>query len=322
MLDREKYVYVRLMRPEFVFRRLLGLPLFDPDWYANIELAADESASLRAIADSAGGRFENRRLLFLLGAMPRSGTNFLFEMLLRHPRFARPAIPFDEFAAMASPDSFDTPRQVIGRFHPPSGAAFARLEWMAYSMAGFRTRLLSMAADETITVVKEPHVYHVELQPVMFPRDPCILVMRDARYVVDSFYRTFAGRRLGRTFEDVCLETATAMAKTLAFLKDAAPDQVYPVRYEEATADRAGFMSGLLTWLGEEVRAEDLSGLDDVPVLGSSTHSRGADGQVNWEPKSACADFNPATRPIDWTAAQQRIFERHCAGINRQAGYS
>jgi protein-tyrosine sulfotransferase len=320
MADR-KYIAIRFLRPDFAARRLMSLPVFDERAYAGVDLSPEEENNLRAVAESAARPFEKRRLLFVYGAMPRSGTNFLFEVLLRHPLFARPGIGFDELGVLADPAVFEEPRRVIGSFHPPSGAAFARLEWMAFALAGLRNRLLSLAAEDTVTVVKEPHAYHLELLPVMFPCDRCIMLLRNARYIVDSYFRTFAGRRFGRTFEDVCLETAAALAKVLDFL-DRTPRQfVHPVRYEDVALRRESVMTAILDWLGEEARPQDMLELDNIPVLGSSTHSRDANGAVSWAPRAVDANFDPVSRPLEWTRTQEEVFTKTCAEVNRRAGY-
>ena len=321
MLDRERYFEFRFLRPNFAARRLMSLPVFDARKYADANLSPQEAAHLRTVSLEAGKTFPRRKLLFVFGCMPRSGTNFLFEMLLCHPRFARSAIPLDEFGVLASPEAFDAPRNTIGRLHPPSAAAFARMEWMAFALAGFRNRLLSLAADDTVTVIKEPHAYHIELLPVLFQQDRCIVLLRNARYIVDSYFRTFVRRRFGRSFEEVCMETAAALTKVLDFLEAAPSGYAYMVRYEDAALHRARVMGEILCWMGEDVREEDMAALGRIPVLGSSTHSRGADGQVQWTPQVPGTDFDPTCRPLDWSRSQELTFERVCAAVNRRAGY-
>lgn len=172
-----------------------------------------------------------------------------------------------------------------------------------------------------LTVLKEPRVVGVDLFPALFPLDRCLIVFRSGKHVVDSYMRTFASGAFSRTFEDVCAEVAVATEKALALCEMLPGNMVRAVRYEDAAADRAASAADILAWAEHAARLPEGSDLNAMPVLGSSTHSKGEGGKVSWTPRKAEEGFNPAARPVKWSAAQESAFERICGAANRRAGY-
>lgn len=319
-LDDERYHYARLPRADFFLRRALRKPTIDSALYADAALTQEQRLHLEAVAASAQRRFEDRQLLFIYGVMPRSGTNFLYELLLRVPPFARSRIDFAEMPILAGEDYFRGATDLIGRVHPPSAEAFGRMEWMSYAVSGFRNRLLDLAEPGSVTLIKTPLVWNIELFPTLFPQDRMIFIVRDARYIVDSFMRTFARTPMSRTFEDVCMETRMAMDKSEAFLAQQPADRVMPLRYEEVVRDKGGALRKIFDWMGIEPGVID-GAIEHLPIYGSSTHSRGTGGAVDWKPVEADGSFDPTSRPLDWTEAQKRVFARTCGEANRRQGY-
>jgi len=309
-------------RPGLAVGRLLRRRTTPLAPYADETLNRETLERLKGLSRSAQRPFPNRRMLFVFGIMPRSGTNFLQDLLCRYEEVERPALPIDELPLLSAADFFAAANPAIFANHPPSARGLPDLAWMAYAAAGLRNHLLDLSGGPGLVVVKEPQVLGLELFPALFPHDRCLIVFRSGRHVVDSYMRTFAQGTFSRTFEDVCAECAAAMEKALRLCESLPAETVLRVQYEEASADRAGVASRILTWAGHEPRIAEEVDLDEMPVLGSSVHSREAGGEVTWKPRAADSDFNPAARQIDWTPAQEAAFERICGEVNRRAGYS
>lgn len=318
-VDSRKYLDFKIVRPGFLLRRLARRSTFDARSF-NHAAGPDAIARLREIALSAQRDFAGRELLFIFGVMPRSGTNFLFEMLLRMPGVARARIGFDELPILAHPPVFDQASAMIRAYHPPSADAFPPLSWLGFAASGLRNRLLDLAAEGSLTLVKEPHPRNLALFPAVFPHDRAIIVLRDGRYVVDSFARSFARGRLSRSFTEIC-EEYRASADTVADFLESGPDRVMALRYEDANTDRAAAIGRILEWLGRSLDPAALRAIEELPVYGSSVHSVGKGGAVDWTPVSADASFDPSRRELGWSAARQRTFERIAGAANRRLGY-
>ena len=322
MLDRGRYLNFRVTSPGFVLKRVLRQPTTDVSVYDDLDLSPDERSRTEAISRSAQTSFPNRSLLLLYGVMPRSGTNYVQALLERHPAFQHPRIPFYELPVLASEHYYDGPTRLISRIHKPSAEAFARLEWMAYTLSGLRNRLLSLADDGTITVVKSVPAHGIDLFPILFPLDRLIIIIRNGKHTVDSYQRTFARKRLSRTFEDICFEWNAAAQKALRLSKRADASVIKLVRYEDILADKAAAIAETLAWMGHEADMSVAADLDAIPILGSSTHSQAANGKVTWAPTAVRHDYRPADRAIKWTRAQEKSFLEICGATNRAAGYA
>ncbi|ADM09426.1 hypothetical protein PB2503_06802 [Parvularcula bermudensis HTCC2503] len=322
MLDSERYFHLKVFKPQFVLNRALRRPTFDGRRYRSTVLSDAERTHLRNVASSAQVSPPNKRMIFLYGVMPRSGTNYLFELLLRHPQIVKSAIPFDELPVLAAPEVYDEPRRMIGRLHSPSAEAFQPMEWMTFSVSGLRNRLLDLAPDDSVTLIKEPHAFNLDLLSTVFPLDQYILIARDGRYVVDSFKRTFAQQILGRTFEDICLEFKAAAEKMLEVRAALPEEKVRYVQYEQCVRHPKDTISSLTDWIGGLDRPPSEEDLASIPVLGSSTHSKRTKGQVSWEPVEADESFDPTSRKLDWSEEYTSTFERICGDVNRRLGYS
>lgn len=320
MPDR-RYHQVGILRPSFVMRRLLRKSTFNVGLVEDHDLTSQERAKLAETSLSAQTKFADRQLLFLFGVMPRSGTNFLYEMLLHITNIERPGIPFDELPILAWPQAFDGPSRLIRHFHPPSAQAFDRMSWLAFAAAGLRNRLLDMAPDGSMTIVKEPHFYGIDLFPLVFPQDRALLVVRDGRYIVDSFRRSFTKNPWSRSFEDLCVEYSNAVRAVERFRNGPYADRMMVLKFEDVNASRREHVEKILSWLGRKPGEGNLDGLDDMPIYGSSVRSVGSDGGLDWTPVKD-ESYNPAERSLDWTAAQKRTFERICGEANRRLGYA
>tara|TARA_R110000787_G_scaffold9028_25_gene31541 strand:+ start:4709 stop:5668 length:960 start_codon:yes stop_codon:yes gene_type:complete len=314
-----KYLDLKCLNPGFVLRRLARLSTFDANEF-NLAVAPEVLAQLHTVSLSAQSDFSGRELLFVFGLMPRSGTNFLFEMLLRIPGVERTRIAFDELPILVRPQAFEHVSTMIRAYHPPSADAFAPLSWLAFSAAGLRNHLLNLAPDGSLTLIKEPHPNNLSLFPSIFPKDRALVILRDGRYVVDSFARSFARSRLSRSFTEIC-EEYRASAETVADFLESDHANVKVVRYEQANRERAATIEDIFNWLYRPIDRTALAALEALPIYGSSVKSVANSGAVDWTPVQADASFDPSSRKLGWSAGQTRTFDRIAGAVNRRLGY-
>ena len=302
--------------PRFALRRLLRRPTAPLGAYAPPALSPAERAALREAALRArtpGGP----EICVILGVMPRSGTNYLERLLCAHPGCEASGAP-REWPALACADAIRPFEAALARRHASNdGPPYL---WLAYALAGQLNALRAASRAEAI-VLKDPHVRHLGLLDAVMPREKAVLVLRDGRRVIDSTLRTWPPRRLGRTFEDLCLEWAAAATAALDHAERASPEAVRLLRYEDAAADPAGVARGLLEWLGLDPCGLPAGLVEETPVLGSSTHSRDASGAVGWAPVERPEGFDPARRPVEWPRRRERVFARICGPAQARAGY-
>ena len=302
--------------PRFALRRLLRRPTARLAAYAPPALSGADRAALRDAAIRArtpGGP----EVCLILGVMPRSGTNYVERLLTAHPDAEAPETP-RELPALACADAIRPFEAALARHHPTNdGPPYL---WLAYALAG-QVNALRAGSGAGAIVLKDPHVRHLGLLDALMPRERAVLVLRDGRRLIDSTLRTWPPRRLGRTFEDLCLEWAAATTAALDHAESASPDALRLLRYEEAAADPLGCARGLCAWLGLDPDRLPAAAVEGAPVLGSSTHSRDASGAVGWSPVERPEGFDPAGRAVEWPGWRERIFARVCGPVQRRAGY-
>lgn len=307
--------------PRFAIRRLTRRPTVPLDAYQASPEATGWRATLRerALAARVPGGPE---ICLILGVMPRSGTNYAESLLLTHPNISGAPDDLRELPLLSAADRMDGFQDRLAEFYEPNAGVFAQHEWLAYAAAGYVNRLRNGAGSTTGAVLlKDPHMRHVWLFDVIFPAEKALLVLRDGRHVVDSTIRTWPLKFAGRTFEDVCLEWAAATTAALDYAERAPADRVRLVRYEALAEETAATVAPLMEWLSVDPAAVPEIELTDRPILGSSTHSKAADGTVGWTPVKADKDFNPARRKVDWDDKQHEIFDRICGAAQSRAGY-
>lgn len=307
--------------PRFALRRLTRRPTVPLDAYQAEPEDAGWRAVLRerAVAARVPGGPE---ICLILGVMPRSGTNYAESLLLTHPNIAGAPDDLRELPLLSAADRMGGFQDRLADFYEPNDKVFVHHEWLAYAAAGYVNRLRNSAGGNVRAItLKDPHMRNVWLFDVIFPTEKALLVLRDGRHVVDSTIRTWPLKFAGRTFEDVCLEWAAATTAALDYAERAPADRVRLVRYEALAEDTAATITPLMEWLGADPAAVPHVELENRPILGSSTHSKSADGTVGWTPVVADEDFNPSRREVDWDDKQCEIFARICGPVQARAGY-
>jgi protein-tyrosine sulfotransferase len=258
--------------------------------------------------DRVGGPVDvsaRKRPIFILGLTPRTGTNYMWDLVRLHPHCAGGREPIrEDFFLEHAHVLGEFVRDVCGRWDPAWGTVSEQTVAELHSRLG--TALLDFLCTDgdRRLVTKNPSVAGIERVFTFFPTAQVIILARDGRAVVESCVRTFRW--------DVDLATrrwAIAAATALRFLESRTADDpaVRLVRYEDLVAEPRRQVTQLLSFLDLDVAAYDFSAAERLPVRGSSIF-RGGKAQVHWDPLERTSDFNPLLRWTHWTAEQHRRF--------------
>ena len=258
--------------------------------------------------------------IFILSPLPRSGTNFLWDLLRLH----------EECAAGRSPIWEDY--LVKNAHHLSAFVAAAQASWDPVwgSTDDARRTLLRDLGDTLIRfmtvesrrrlVTKSPTLDNFEEFFDLFPDAHLLLLIRDGRDVVDSGIRTF-----GWDLEDAARAWAAGADRVLRFIerRDIPADQCTLVRYEDLYEHPRNEMKRLLDALHLSHSGYDFAAVDRMPVRGSSTY-RGTDPDtpVHWNPVPAGPGFNPLRRWNSWDARSQELFGSIAGRQLRELGYT
>ena len=257
--------------------------------------------------------------IFILGIMPRSGTNYLRELICLHPACAPSRTPISEdFFLEPSDLLLGYTWQVRKRWDPMWGVFDDEL--MQLFTASLGEGLISFLWKDRgrRLVAKTPSVQHIERFFTFFPWARLLILVRDGRSVVQSCMSTF-----GWEFDRAAGNWATAADEIRRFLEtDRPPTERYLlVRYEDLLDDLKGTMLEVLRFTQLDDDAFDLEAASELPVRGSSAYFGSGRNSVHWEPVARGPDFDPRERWRSWSPDQLERFEWIAGRQSRYFGY-
>lgn len=257
--------------------------------------------------------------IFIHGIMPRSGTNFLCDLLLLHPDCSRGRAPVREDLFLDHSDHLLAFAEAVRAAWDPDWGAFGR---------DLPDRLCAEIGEGLVSflwtdrgrrlVTKSPSVRHLDRFFTFYPLARLVILVRDGRSVVQSAVATFQW-----DFDRACREWAQA-ADTIRLFQRAEAARSHRwrlVRYEELVDDTEGQLRSLFEFVGLDATRYDFEAARSLPVFGSSAYGRRG-GAVHWEPVAKDASFAPKERWRAWTDAQMDRFEWLAGDQLRALGYA
>lgn len=243
--------------------------------------------------------------IFILAPQARTGTNYLWELLRRHPSCApgRPPI-WEDYFLIHAPRLVRFAGEAQASWDPSWGPTrHLRADLLRHLGDGIVSFLTSNPDRRLVT--KSPTIANLDVFFDLFPAADLLLLVRDGRDVAASGMKTF-----GWTLEDAARSWAWGVDTVLDFVAAHRDERVRIVRFEHLVDEPQEALSDLLAWLGLDPAAYDFEALADVPVRGSSSYrGEGADG-VHWRPLPRRPEFRPVGRWASWTEADLAAFDR------------
>jgi protein-tyrosine sulfotransferase len=256
--------------------------------------------------------------IFVHGIMPRSGTNFLWELLLLHPDCSRPRAPVREDLFLDHSDHLAAFIEAAHRAWDPAWGTFGPdVAEQFYSALGEGLVSFLWADRSRRLVTKSPSVQHLDRFFSFYPWARLIVLVRDGRSVVQSAMDTF-----GWDFDRACRAWSQA-ADTVRRFQEAERERAARwrlVRYEDLIDDTVGQMRALLDFLELDATRYDFEAACTQPVRGSSAFGR--DGRaVHWNAVPRDASFTPKERWRSWSAEKLERFDWLAGDQLRALGY-
>jgi hypothetical protein len=243
--------------------------------------------------------------IFIFGVTMRSGTNFLYDLLLLHPDCA-PRPPLVEDGLVFHADGLIQYAETVCGYWKKTFDIDAEEEARFYRCLGDGlSAFLTCKAGGKRVVTKTPTARNLRHFPKLFPEAPLLLIVRDGRAVVESGVKTFP-----LSFEKATRMWAQNARWILDFLRDhpgALGRKFLLVKYEDLVKDVRGEMTRALTFLGLGPTRYDFAAAENLPVRGSSTF-RGESKDVHWKPVEKRPEFQPLRRFSHWGPAKHRRF--------------
>jgi hypothetical protein len=254
--------------------------------------------------------------VFILGVSPRSGTNYLYELLTLHPDCVKSRHNGEDFIIYNAPKYLDFLRSVTGKWAP---------EWKNDPQV-FRkcleSGILSYVSPESASgryvIMKTPHPNHAERFFEMFSNGYLVLLVRCGQDIAESFSKSFNYR-----FDDA-VRAFSYGAREIASLTGndqlMKSGRVTLIRYEDLFTRNRETMSALLDFLKLDPNRFDFDKSENFDVIGSSQHKE-KQGKVQWDPVKKNTSFNPLKRYAGWSRWKHYRFNWMAGASSRKFGY-
>jgi hypothetical protein len=253
--------------------------------------------------------------IFILGISPRSGTNYLSDLIRVHPDCVAARLHEDYFTA-AGGHLVRFASEVLSRMRPEWGVEAELVDRLCAALGGGLVNLINAQTPGRRVVLKTPSTEYIELFFRLFPSARLLILVRDGRAVVESHRRSFGG-----DFDALALQWAQSAERILRFDRQfrsgGAPYRI--VRYEDLVLRTRAEVGSLLDFLGLDPAPYDFAKAENLPVRGSSSFSREADP---WSPRQKTKQFNPLERAKDWDERLRARFDQIAGAAMEAMGYA
>ena len=257
--------------------------------------------------------------ILILGISERSGTNFLFHLLCRHPGCDSGGPLWENYLTLHLDQLVHYADDVYREWNPAwqVGEAIGPRDTLLADLGRGLVRYLNrQLRDPPATppaaprrlVAKTPSVRNLPYVRRVFAGSPLLVLVRDPPAVVESAYRSFD---IG--FEAGMRKWATAAGTILEWLERCAARQgdaptqserALLVRYEDLVLDNEATLRRIFRFLDLDPETYDYAAAAELPVIASS-EVRQQVGQLHWQGVPKRADFAPTDRGSGWSTARQ-----------------
>ena len=257
--------------------------------------------------------------IFILGIMPRCGTNFLSNLLLLHPDCVPPENVWEDFAVAHADLLMRYSDRVVRNWDPKWGVTEQTRDEFNASLGSGISSFLTLHSKGYRVVTKTPRVDNLDLFFRFFPNAHLLILVRDGRAIIESGVRSFGWNR------EANLHSLAHAAKTINNFRqnhDSFAHRYRMVKYEDLFRDPAENMRNILDFLGLATEGYDFEKATQLPVKGSSDllHEKGE--SLHWDPVEKTEKFAPLSRFEHWSPAMHYRYNQ-VAGKHLEAlGYA
>ena len=257
--------------------------------------------------------------VFVLGIMPRCGTNFLYNLLMFHPDCGPPSPVWEDFVVTHLDILARYSESVAGRWDASWGVDRKLQRYLDHSLGAGISCFLQERCKKERVISKTPRVENLEYFFRFFPESKLVILVRDGRSVIESGEKSFGWRP-----EPALHILAKAAQSISAFLlnESANQDRFRIIRYEDLWQDTENEMRELCQFLDLDIHSYNMNEALNLPVRGSSDLKTCPEATLHWDPIARSDDFDPLSRWKDWSNARHFRYNRVAGQAMEQLGYT
>lgn len=257
--------------------------------------------------------------IFLLAVSPRSGSNYLFRLLSRHPDICPTGITGEDFLLRYSDSLINHIDKVSGNWKESWGNSKQELQdCMAEGWINFL--LPEKIRDDQRLITKTPMPYGAENFFRLFPKGQLLIIIRNGPDAVESYQKTF-----DKSFEASVNNWALGARTILELRKNHAAlenKSFKIVRYEDLYSNTSDSIKEIFSFLNLDPSKFDMEEALSQGVIGSSSQ-RDKGEEVSWKQEEVKSpDFDPTSRAKNWTNAERSRFDYLAGTEQAELGYS
>ncbi|MBL0343191.1 MAG: sulfotransferase [Bacteroidetes bacterium] len=254
--------------------------------------------------------------IFIIGINPRSGTNYLHQLLALHPDCDYAKHYGEDFILYHADKIVDYYQSVTYHWNPEWGN-----DKMVFRKA-LESGLISYLDPGNTTakylVTKTPHPENAKLFLEVFSKGYMIIIVRRGQDLVESYIKTFNKR-----FADSVRGWKLGATNVLDVINDKQimdSGRVICIKYEDLYTKNEEVMSNLFDFLKMDKSKFDFEKSQNFHVIGSSSY-KGNSEKVTWEPIPKNDTFNPLGRFSNWTKFKHFRFNKLAGKNSKALGY-
>jgi hypothetical protein len=243
--------------------------------------------------------------IFVLGILPRCGTNYLLDLLCVHPDCASSSKVREDYLLYHVDLLFQYVNAVYDHWTPGWGADDALRDRLYAHLGSGLVSFLTEVTDAGRVVTKTPRVENLGMFFKLFPDARLVILVRDGRAVLESGIKTFRWNR------ESAMHRWARAARTILEFDEANKNSSLPyliVRYEDLWQDLEEELRRILDFLGLDPTLYDFQAARRLPVKGSSTIRAPDDEHMHWKPVEKTPEFDPMSRFRHWGRARHERF--------------
>jgi hypothetical protein len=257
--------------------------------------------------------------IFLLGVLPRSGTNYIFRSILSHPEILQTSQPGEDYLLMSSDTMISFVDQVSAKWSPNWDGLDKNLQYnklqnhLTESLIKYLQPALNYKPSKYI-MTKTPQTFGLKNWDTLFPTSKLILVIRDGKDVIESGVRSFKWNYVGSM-----KKYAESLDRISTFISNQSPNDFCLLKYEEFKKDPKAQLERVYKYLDLDPQLVDFDKIGDMPIYGSSKNIDEKSGEFKWVVSN---ENKSKSKKLPWHPLMVKRYQRICSKAITEFGYS
>ena len=274
--------------------------------------------------------------IFIAGILPRSGTNFLYQLLSLHSDCQVGSVIWEDFllahadllvryaesvqkhwnGTWAVQDRVGQPLRALCRCLGKGLISFLQLHVCDEAQAQVSGG--SVVSSSKRLVTKTPSVRNLQHFSKVFSDAHLIIVIRDGRALVESGVKSFDWG-----YDQATRAWADAARTIIQFDEDPSKGECkYLItKFEDLVRNTEGELRRIFSFLGLDPNKYDFQAAASSPVIGSCESRQTGEREIHWNPIQRTQDFNPVDRASKWGRRMHERFNWIAGDDLEQLGY-